>query len=157
MCRKPMTDAIATVTATVEGEQVETESDVNRGTLTSLLGSIFENEDVAVVVHEIHNDDQIEDIKSRYADRWNARVEMDTDNDESNHDGETYGFNPIVALETVICPDCGFAEVATTDATGHYQCSDCLNRYTASEATIVAAGDDPREEATDYLDAYGAV
>lgn len=150
-----MTDAIATITATLEGEQVETDSDVNRGTLTSLLGTVFDNDDVEVVVHDIHDNEQIEDIQARYGDRWDARVEMDTSDEDDDNDGtETYGFNPLVALEVVECPECGFVDLDNTDATGHYQCWSCLTRFTPSEAEFSAPGDDPRDDAADFYEVY---
>jgi len=67
-------DGIATITATLEGETVEDNSVVNRGSLTSLLASLFDNDDVSITIHDIHNTDQIEDIKARYEQRYNARV-----------------------------------------------------------------------------------
>lgn len=70
-----MTEHIATVTASVEGEQVENENAIKRRGLASLLGSIFNDDDVSVTIHEVHNIDQVEDLRNRYTRRWNARVE----------------------------------------------------------------------------------
>lgn len=67
-------EGIATITATLEGEQVKDHESANRGDLTSLLGSIFTDGDVSVTIHEVHDMDQLEDVKARYESRYNARV-----------------------------------------------------------------------------------
>lgn len=146
-----MSESIATVTATVEGEQVEDNNEIARGGLSSLLGSIFDDEDVSVVIHEVHDEEQVEDLKARYSDRWEARVESESEGEGEDRDDS--GLNPIIGLTAVECPDCEHAQVADKTA-GKYQCAECLTRFGSIEATFHAAGDDPREAGATVHEAY---
>lgn len=142
---------IATVSATIEGEQVEDHTEIDRRGLSSILGAIFDDEDVSFVVHEVHDEEQIEDLKARYSNRWEARVEDDSEDDGS----EEFGFGPIVGLTAVECPDCGYAEVADTPmGVSEHQCSNCLSRFGSARATFHAPGDDPRDVGADVHEAY---
>lgn len=67
-------DGIATITASVEGEQVKDHESANRGDISSLLGTIFDDDDVAMTIHDVHNDEQLTDIQNRYEQRYKARV-----------------------------------------------------------------------------------
>lgn len=66
---------IANITATLDGKQVEANNDVSRTDLCSLLSSTFEDDNVDIVVHEYLDEELIEDVKSRYPHRWDARVQ----------------------------------------------------------------------------------
>lgn len=65
----------------------------------------------------------------------------------------SYGFNPIVALTAVECPNCGHAEAANKTA-GKYQCADCLTRFGPTQATYHGPGDDPRDDGATAHEAY---
>lgn len=67
-------DGIATISASVEGEQVKDNESGNRGDITSLLGSIFDDDDIEVTIHDVHDHGQLNDIKARYDRRYKARV-----------------------------------------------------------------------------------
>lgn len=68
--------------------------------------------------------------------------------------GETYGFNPIVALTAVECSECGHAHVADKDVTGKYQCPECLTRFGSVRAEIHGPGEDPRDAGATVHEAY---
>src|SRR5699024_8870957 len=125
-------------------------SEVSRRDVSSMLGSIFDDEDVSFVVHEVHDEEQIEDLKARYSERWDARVE-----EQSDGDTDEFGFSPIVGLTAVECPDCGYAEVADTPmGVSEYQCSNCLSRFASTRATFHSPGDDPRDVGADVHEVY---
>jgi len=64
---------IANVTATYDGEQVEDHDDVTRGAFSSLLHSGDE-----IVIHEVHDQDQVGDLEERYTDDWEEKVTVKT-------------------------------------------------------------------------------
>lgn len=75
---------IANVTATYDGEQVEDHDDIGRGAFDSLLHSGDE-----IVIHEVHDQDQLDDLKERYSDDWEETVVFADDGEDQSEEQDT--------------------------------------------------------------------
>lgn len=75
MAQKTM---LATVTATKDDGPLEENGDVTRSDLCSLMRYADE-----IVLHEVHDEMWCADVKRRYPDRWDAKVDEQAPVDET--------------------------------------------------------------------------
>ena len=71
-----MAHQIANVTATFDGDQVEDHDDITSPDFASLLQAGDE-----IIVHEIHDETQVQKLKKRYSykNRWQDKVTLKTE------------------------------------------------------------------------------
>jgi hypothetical protein len=74
---------VANVTATHSGELVEVNEDIGSTKFASLL---FNGDEI--VIHDVHNEEWMQDKKERYGDEWDEKVRFEVGDDGGDEDGE---------------------------------------------------------------------